>query len=485
MTPQVSPAYRAHFGDSTYFDLSYDMVRPSRRVSASTLTGETLTSTAPPQQGELKAQLEALEPGAGGQFFDWLGRARSSLDLGVKAFIERDSTSALDFLNPGLVLPLALKVNPVDLLLSQYRQMSGYFKSEKIRALFSFQELYVGLSPYNAPGVFSLLAATELTDGVWYPAGGFGTVRDALQAIGSKLGVVLRTQTAVTQIITGPDDSATGDATPKRRVTGVRLASGDVLPADVVVANPDLPWAFEHLLSDSGPAYEAEAARVDAMDYSASVIAYNFALTKPLKRLLHHNVFLSSDYKGSWVRPTCPQDLAAPRQLNFYLHNPCFTDPSAAPPGGASIMVLLPVGNLQEQQAAAKAAGRPLPDVEAMVKAGREAILRRWIADGVADEDVESSIAAEFVITPQEWRDRYNIAHGAVFGLAHGLTQLACFRPPTHTGLPFWPETPTTEGLYFVGASTRPGNGVPLVMMGVKVVFENIIRDAKARFASS
>jgi phytoene desaturase (3,4-didehydrolycopene-forming) len=440
----------------------------------------TLTSVA---QGELKAQLEAIEPGAGGMFFDWLGRARSSLDLGVKAFIERDSTSALDFLNPGLVLPLALKVNALDLLLSQHRQMSGYFKSEKLRSLFSFQELYVGLSPYNAPGVFSLLAATELTDGVWYPKGGFGTVRDALQSIGQKLGVKLRTSTAVTQLITqedAPPASVDGDtaAVPKRRVVGVRLDSGEVLPADVVVANPDLPWVFQHLLSESGPAYEAEAKRVDAMDYSASVIAYNFAMKKPLRKLLHHNVFLSSDYRGSWERPTCPQDLAAPRQLNFYVHNPCVTDPSSAPEGSASVMVLLPVANLQEQQAAATAAGRPMPDVDAMIAAGRDAIFRRWIADGVADADVATNVEHEFVITPQEWGTRYNITHGAVFGLAHGLTQLACFRPPTRTGLPGWPETPSTQGLYFVGASTRPGNGVPLVMMGVKVVFENIMREA-------
>ena len=111
---QVSPGYRAHFGDSTSFDVSYDM-------------------------GELKEQLEKEEPGAGGMFFDWLGRARSSLDLGVRAFIEQDSTSVLDFLNPGRVLALALKVNPLELLLSQHWQMSQYFKSPKIRALFSFQ----------------------------------------------------------------------------------------------------------------------------------------------------------------------------------------------------------------------------------------------------------------------------------------------------------------------------------------------------------
>jgi phytoene desaturase (3,4-didehydrolycopene-forming) len=120
---QVSPAYRAHFGDGTSFDLSYDM-------------------------GELKAQLEAEEPGSGGMFFDWLGRARSSLDLGVRAFIEQDSTSVLDFLNPGRVLALALKVNPLELLLSQHWQMSQYFKSNKIKALFSFQARPYRATPY-------------------------------------------------------------------------------------------------------------------------------------------------------------------------------------------------------------------------------------------------------------------------------------------------------------------------------------------------
>lgn len=161
--------------------------------------------------------MEAEEPGAGGVFFDWLGRARCSLDLGVKAFIEQDSTSVLDFLNPSRVLALALKVNPAELLLSQHWQMSAYFKSPKLRALFSFQELYVGLTPYNAPGVFSLLAATELTDGVWYPKGGFGTVRDALRRIAvDKLGVNLRTETQVAEILL--EDTPAGAKKAVRRL---------------------------------------------------------------------------------------------------------------------------------------------------------------------------------------------------------------------------------------------------------------------------
>jgi phytoene desaturase (3,4-didehydrolycopene-forming) len=259
---------------------------------------------------------------------------------------------------------------------------------------------------------------------------------------------------------------------------GVRLSSGEVVSADIVVANPDLPYVYGSLLPSGGPSYETEAKRLDDMDYSAAVIAFNWALTAPLPGLLHHNVFLSSDYEGSWKRPCSPEDMAAPRQLNFYVHNPVYTDASSAPPGGASIMVLLPVGNLQEQAKAAGKKGGALPDANAMIDAGRDAVLRRFAADGHGD--LKALMTSETVIAPAGWRDRYNIAHGAVFGLSHGLTQLACFRPPTRTGLPGWAETPTPEGLYFVGASTRPGNGVPLVMMGVKVVFENIMREGVA-----
>jgi len=169
---RVDPAYRAHFGDHTSLDLLYDTEK-------------------------MRKQLDEVEFGAGGRYIDWLGRARASLDYGVAAFIERDANSILDFVDLSRVGPLALAVNPLDLLLPQFQQMKKYFKSPKLRALFSYQELYVGLSPYNAPGVFSLLAATELTDGVWYPKGGFDKVRGSLQALCDEEGVEIRTGTSV------------------------------------------------------------------------------------------------------------------------------------------------------------------------------------------------------------------------------------------------------------------------------------------------
>ena len=449
---RVDPAYRAHFGDHTSLDLLYDTER-------------------------MRAQLDAVEEGAGGRYIDWLGRARASLDYGVAAFIEKDANSILDFVDLRRVGPLALAVNPIDLLLPQFNQMAKYFKNEKLRALFSYQELYVGLSPYNAPGVFSLLAATELTDGVWYPVGGFDKVRQSLQQLADEEGVVTRLGAEVAQIVTTPlaegEASAISGSKATQKVTGVRLESGEVLSADVVVANPDLPCVWDQMIDHATfPEAKKEAERWEDADYSCSVIEFNWCLDATVPDLLHHNVFLSGDYKGSWERPVCVEDFAAPKQHNFYCHNPVYTDPSCAPAGGASVMVLLPVANINEQRKACAKRGVPVPSEEEMVNAAREAVLRRFKEAG---KDISKNIVSESVTTPSQWQERFNIKHGAVFGLSHGLTQLAAFRPPVRTGIPQL-DSPEVDGLHFVGASTRPGNGVPLVLMGVKVVFEKIMQ---------
>ncbi len=449
---RVDPAYRAHFGDHTTLDLLYDTER-------------------------MRAQLDAVEEGAGGRYIDWLGRARASLDYGVAAFIEKDANSILDFVDLRRVGPLALAVNPVDLLLPQFNQMAKYFKDEKLRALFSYQELYVGLSPYNAPGVFSLLAATELTDGVWYPIGGFDKVRGSLQKLADEEGATTRTGAEVAAILTEPvpEDQvgkAIAGSKATQRVRGVRLASGETLEADVVVANPDLPCVWEQMMDhDAFPEAKREAERWEDAEYSCSVIEFNWCLDREVPDLLHHNVFLSGDYKGSWNRPCVPGDFDAPKQHNFYCHNPVYTDKTCAPEGGSSIMILLPVANINEQKRECAKRGAPVPSEEEMVAAGRAAVLRRFREAG---KDIEGAIVSESVTTPSEWRDRFNIKHGAVFGLSHGLTQLAAFRPPVRTGIPQL-DSPEVDGLHFVGASTRPGNGVPLVLMGVKVVFEKIL----------
>ena len=126
---------------------------------------------------------------------------------------------------------------------------------------------------------------------------------------------------------------------------------------------------------ESFPEAKKEAERWEDAEYSCSVIEFNWCLDTQVDDLLHHNVFLSGDYKGSWNRPATTSDFDAPKQHNFYCHNPVYTDKTCAPEGGSSIMVLLPVANINEQARECKKRGVPVPTEEEMVAAGREAVL--------------------------------------------------------------------------------------------------------------
>ncbi|KAL6754674.1 hypothetical protein V8C86DRAFT_2696089 [Haematococcus lacustris] len=466
-------------------------------------------------------QLEEVEEGAGRAYLEWLAVARAELELGTRHFIERDFNSPLDMVDPGRTLPLLARVNAQELLGQHHSRLAARFKDPRLQALFSFQDLYVGLSPYTAPGIFSLLAATEVTDGVHYPIGGFQQITKGLRDIATSLGVVIRNRSRVVRINTAADTSAyqppelssngaEGEGGGQEgepdypvsrspspgllaglglgqggraglggflgggtRITGVTLKGGEVLEADLVVSNRDVPLTYE-LLGHTTYGYQQQRS-LTKKSYSAAVIAYNFCVQGVLDKLAHHNVFLSEFYERSWQRATGPDTLLA--CPNFYIHAPCRTDPTAAPPGCDSIMVLMPVANMQEMLAS-RSSGRDSsvtisdesgrPEYDSLVEIGRLAIAYTLKQAGVCD-DFLSKVVDEFVIDPPEWRQRYGIEHGAAFGMSHSLDQLAAFRPGVKDN--------KVRGLYMVGASARPGNGVPLVMISADLAVKRVLDD--------
>eukprot|EP00897_Mesotaenium_endlicherianum_P000927 jgi/Mesen1/10835/ME000093S10359 len=426
---RVEPAaYRVFFSDAAqpeggrvqmHLDLLYDVEAMCRQLEAGSASA-------------------AGKPAGGAM--QKFGRLMEKHDPGPSAsFIERDFRSFWDYADLPRLLPLLLHLSPLELLGQHAARMRGYFKDPRLQALFTFQDLYVGLSPYDAPGVFSLLAATEITDGVWYPLGGFRTVSGALERIARKNGV---------------------DA------TGVELQSGELEEANIVVANADLPYAVANLL----PGREARerGKQLAKRKYSAGVIAFNWSLSTRVENICHHNIFMSDEYEASWQRARSAETLR--KRPNFYLHAPARTDPSAAPAGGDSIMVLLPVAHLGERGGQGRSDGSEAEEEAALVAAARSAVLDRLEEAGCGK--LSDSIVSELVYSPPVWRDMYNLQHGAAFGLAHGLDQLAYFRPDV--------VDPRVRGLYYVGASTRPGNGVPLVMMGARTTAERILEDVVA-----
>jgi len=403
----------------------------------------------------MKFQLESIEPGSFEKYLQYLADGDFNFREGLKHFIQKNFNSPLDYLSDPLSkVPLAFRMKP---FANHFADLGNYFSDERIKAALSFQNLYLGLSPYEAPAIFSLLQYTELVDGVWYPVGGMYTIIESLVSIAKRLGVEFR--------LDAPVKAINVDSTHKhRRATGITLESGETWDADDVVTNADLPYAYSNLLPRDQD-IQQRARQISAMRHTSSVISFYWGLNKSYPQLLHHNIFLGKDQPGAWAEVFGTKGMT-PTEIrltdpNFYVHAPSRTDPTACPPGYDSVMALVPVPHITPD----------FPqDYEAATKRARRAVFTRFSEIGMPD--FADHVRSETVYTPPAWQEHYNLSKGAVFGLSHGLFQLGYFRPPN--------KERKVDNLYFVGASTHPGNGVPLVLISSQLVAQRILADARS-----
>ncbi|MCU0504013.1 MAG: FAD-dependent oxidoreductase, partial [Anaerolineae bacterium] len=202
-------------------------------------------------------------------------------------------------------LPLIFRLKA---LKKHYDNIGNYFTHPHLKAAFTFQNMYLGLSPYDAPATFSLLQYTELADGIWFPMGGMYRVIESLTSIAASLGVSFIYNAPAKQIEVG---GAAHD-----RATGVLLEDGRRLPADLIVANADLPYVYAKLLPD-----RAEAERIERMKFTASAIMFYWGVDKVYPQLGTHNVFLAGEYKASFDAifndHSLPADTSTPRRASI------------------------------------------------------------------------------------------------------------------------------------------------------------------------
>ncbi|KAI0476130.1 phytoene dehydrogenase [Xylariaceae sp. FL0804] len=430
--------YRVWFADGGDFELTGDTAR-------------------------MRAQIERVEGAAGfDRYLAWLREAHEHYELSVRCVLHRNFTALRQLAHPAFVAA-GLRLHPLH---SVWGRASRYFWSERLRRVFTFATMYMGMSPFDAPGTYSLLPYTELAEGIWYPRGGFHAILAALVRLGERLGVEYRLGAAVAQVTTHADG---------RTARGVRLADGEELEADVVVVNADLVYAYSNLFPKSaGVASYAEGLR--ARDGSCSSISFYWSLDRVVPELQTHNIFLADDYRGSFDDIFKRQTL--PREPSFYLNVPSRVDPSAAPPGRDSLIALVPVGHLlksagfsSSSDASTTAGGLPRDqDWPALVARARAAVLSAVAARVPGVGDLGPHIAHEMVNDPAAWEARFNLDKGCILGLSHSFFNVLAFRPRTRArGL---------RNAYFVGASTHPGTGVPIVLAGARITCDQILADA-------
>ncbi len=387
---------------------------------------------------EMIRELERIEPGVTPRFYRFLEDACLKYRLGRSEFVERDFEGARDFF--GLRnLRLLLKTKALG---NYYRSVSRFFDSDKLRQAFSLQTMYLGLSPFEAPAVYSLLPYTELAeDGLWFPEGGMYALIQAMEKVAEELGVKVHLNSPVEEVVV-----------QKGQARGVRV-NGEEVAADAVLVSADLPYAYRELLPDAANGDFGWRRKREKLEYTASAFMLYLGIDRKLDNMLHHNFYLSPKYRENFEQIF--RDHALPDDPSFYAVVPSRTERGMAPEGMESLFVLVPVPHLG-------------PNVD-------------WERDGPAFKEKvyellerrcevsRESVVYEKVRTPLDWRDEYNLEEGAAFGIGHGILQVGYFRPPM--------VSRSVGGLYFVGASTRPGTGVPLVTIGARLVAERIGRE--------
>ncbi len=382
----------------------------------------------------MQAQLESVQPGSFQGLLRYMEEGGRHYQLALDNLVNRDFRKSSQFFNLQN-LALALRLKP---LTAHYRNMSAYFDDPRLKAAFAFQDVYLGMSPFSAPATFSLLPYSELAHGVWYPKGGMYSIVEALTDLAREAGVEFRFNSAVENI-----------ETQSTTARGVRFADGTHLTADVVLANADLPYVYQNLLPQ-----DRTAKTLSRKQYSSSVISFFWGMDKRMDALGPHTLFLADDYQQNFE--SIDRDLTLPANPSLYVHAPVSLDPSMAPYGQDSVTAMIPVGHLSENGE---------QDWQDISRTARQQVFRRLRLLGL--DNFESHIKFEKVFTPLTWHDQYNLVKGSTHGLAHTLTQLAYLRPANRHS--------RYANVYFVGASTRPGTGIPTAMVSGRLAARRIM----------
>ena len=403
---QLDPNYRIHYADGTTLDVT-------SRINA------------------MLEGVERVEPGAGPRFLRFLSDAGRLYRIGLDGFVDRNVHRRGDFFSLRNAT-LMLRARAMERL---QRMVARYFHSEKLRHTFSFQSLYLGLSPFDSPAIYSLLAYTEVAGGLYFPLGGMHALPRALARLAEEMGVTIRYSADVV-----------GLERNGREVSGVALADGTRIAADLVLANADLPYVYETLLGEPYPG-------IDRLAFSCSAFLMFLGAGRRYPNLPHHTLVVPAD-----LRAACDDIFRhgrIPADPPFYVCNPSKTDPSLAPAGSENIYVLVPVPSR-----------RPGREIDWSVEgpALESAMLARLERFGLTD--LRRHLVTSRTFTPADFGARFSATRMEAFGLAHGIDQVGYFRPHN--------RHPVYRNLYFVGQSTHPGCGIPMVLISSRLVAQRI-----------
>jgi len=395
---------------------------------------------ATPDLEELDRQVTALSPRDRGAVQAFLGDNREKFER-FRPCIESPFNGWGDVLT-SRVLKLLPSIKP-------WRSLDGelgsYFSDPRIRLAFSFQSKYLGMSPFQCPSLFSILSFLEYEYGVFHPMGGCGAVTAAMARVARELGVDIRTDEPVREILF-----------EGRRAVGARTDSG-VYRSDALLINADFARAMSRLVPDHLRNRWTDR-KIAGKKFSCSTFMLYLGIEGTYEDVAHHNIYVAKDYERNLDEIETRHVLS--EDPSFYVQNAGVTDPTLAPRGMSTLYVLVPVTHQHANV-----------DWRRERERYRALALSRLAQVGI--EDVERRIRFERVVTPLDWDEGFEIHRGATFNLAHNLGQMLHLRPRN--------RFEDLDGVYLVGGGTHPGSGLPVIFQSALITSRLMLEDLGVR----
>ncbi|MBT2569900.1 phytoene desaturase family protein [Planococcus sp. ISL-110] len=341
----------------------------------------------------------------------------------------------------SMVQPKVLKALPeLEVNKTLYDVLSRYFKDERLKMAFAFQSKYLGMSPWECPGAFSILSYMEHAYGIYHPIGGVNQLSQAMAKVVEELGGTIHTSTGVKKLWI-----------ENRKVKGVDLENGQREAADEVIINGDFAHVMNHLV-EPGILKKYTPEKLAKKKYSCSTFMLYLGLDKKYD-LSHHTIVFSKDYKRNVEEMTKSRILSA--DPSIYVQNASVTDPTLAPEGKSALYILAPVPN-------------NFSDIgwEKEQHAFRELVLD-IIEEKTEFKNLRDHIEVEKMLTPMGWQEDYSVYQGATFNLGHQLTQMMVFRPHN--------KFEELGNCWLVGGGTHPGSGLPTILESARITTNGIL----------
>jgi len=390
-----------------------------------------------------------------GDTFDYTGNSKS-MEKEIKKFCEDDFNGYKSLVNftekifnkgftdlsdkPFNNLTFMIKQIPSLLSLKSYKSVyklvSNYISNKKLRRVFSMHPLLVGGNPFTTTSIYTLILFLEKKWGIHYSMGGTGNVVKALEKLMKEENIQVVKSAEVTEIIL--DDKI---------VRGVKINNSEIINCDYVVCNSDPPNVYKNLIKSKNDYNFLFRQKMNRMDYSMGLFVYYFGSKKQYKDVAHHTIFFGNSYEKHLDKIFEKKILS--KDISYYLHRPSATDPNMAPKGQDAFYVLVPVPNNLSKIDWSKEGEK-----------FKNLILEKM--DQSVLPGIKENVISDFYLTPDYFEKDLATLHGSGFSIQPKFSQSAYFR--------FHNQSEIYKNLYFVGAGTHPGAGMPGVLSSAKVL---------------